>query len=174
MECVGPLVLQDRGGLSRGKWDADCSPVNMQKEENKSLMVARDLPCKVVRVSTLTSLFRLWVLRWTHWLGFCSCRSLFSSINPPRDFHPHGWAPVRLKIVLLTDGGRLGCCEHKLSCSPGEPEKVQFTCSYCLYPSAFTHLCSCCKAWLVLRLNEKPLCLHVHPTMLIQYRKGSL
>lgn len=136
-----------------------------RKKKMKASRWLADLPREGVRVSPFMSLFRLWVLRWTHWSGFHSCRSLCSSINPLRDFHPHGWASVRLKIVLLTDGRRRACCEHKLSFSPGVGGKVQFTCSYSLYPAVFTHLRSCCKAWLALRLNGNPPRIHLHPTM---------
>lgn len=111
----------------------------MEKEENKSLMVARSSASQGCKSVTST---KPWVLRWNHWSGFRSCRSLCSSINLLWDFHPRGWAPVRHKIVLLTDGRRQGSSEHKLSFSPGEPKKVQFTCSYSLYPKQCSHICA--------------------------------
>lgn len=39
--------------------------------------------------------------------------------------------------------------------------KVQFTCSYSLYPAVLTHLRSWCKAWLALRLNGNPPCIRI-------------
>lgn len=101
-----------------------------------------DLPCVMQRVLTLSRVFRFWVLWWTNWSTFHTCRSFCSSINPLRDFRPLGCAPVRLKVVLVTDGRRRDCGEYSSSYSPGKPPKKSNLHALILLSQQCSHICA--------------------------------